>query len=57
MLRLLVMVQQTKLGQECQLHQLSYLDLFFGEWEELKHQYKIGWDFFKYASPSVFSCL
>lgn len=50
------MVQQTKLEQECLLHQLSYLVLYFGEWEELKHQYKIEWDFFKYACSIALFC-
>lgn len=57
MLRLLVMDLQTKLGQECLLHQQSYLDQSFGEWVELRPQYKIGWDFFRYASSLHFLVL
>lgn len=46
-IRLLVTDQQIKFGQECQLHQQSYLGQFFGEWEDLRHQYKTEWDCFR----------
>lgn len=42
------MAQQIKFEPGCLLHQLSYLVLYFGEWDDHRHQYKIGWDYFRY---------
>jgi hypothetical protein len=39
----------TKFGHGCQLHQQLSLGQFFGEWENLRLQYKTEWDCFRFV--------
>ena len=47
--RLPVMHQQTKFERGCQLRQQLSLVQFFGEWENLRLQYKTEWDCFRFV--------